>query len=108
MVGGTLDELLSSSETVTYSPDSMAAWSPGWTLHPDSLLPARNGLKASRVGGTVHVTGGGDDHGYLGDILVWHPELASWSQVGDMGVPRRFHAITSVDYDSISAFCVHS
>ena len=79
-----------------------------WTLHPDSLLPARVGLRAASIDGTVYVTGGGyDDVTYLSDILTWDPELSSWSKVGDMTVARYYHTVTVVDYDVISQYCVH-
>ena len=81
-----------------------------WTLHPDSLLPpARSGLRAASIGGTVYVTGGWDNdaHTYQSDILTWDPELSSWSKVGDMAVARSGHAVTVVDYDVISQYCVH-
>ena len=81
-----------------------------WTLHPGSLLPARAGLRAASIGGTVYVTGGHDKqsgHTYLTDIQTWDPELSSWFQVGDMAVGRKFHAVTVVDYDVISQYCVH-
>ena len=61
MVGGyRYPEVLASSETVTYSTESMAAW----TLHTASLLPARAGLRAARMDGVVYVSGGYDDGVY--------------------------------------------
>ena len=79
-----------------------------WTLHPDSLLPTRQDLRAASIDGTVYVTGGWDDVTGLSDIQTWDPELSSWSQVGDMTVDRRNHAVTTVDYGTISASCVQS
>ena len=78
-----------------------------WTLHPDSLLPpARSGLRAASIGGTVYVTGGYGDT-YLSDIQTWDPELSSWSKVGDMARDRSYHAVTVVNYHVISQYCVH-
>ena len=77
-----------------------------WTLHPDSLLPARWYLRAASIGGTVYVTGGYGDT-YLSDIQTWDPELSSWSKVGDMAVARSSHAVTVVDYHVISQYCVN-
>ena len=77
-----------------------------WTLHPDSLLPARSGLRAASIGGMVYVTGGGTGATYHSDIQTWDPELSSWSKVGDMAVGRAGHAITTVDYNVISQYCV--
>ena len=102
MVGGYGGELLSSSETVTYSSGTMAPW----TLHPSSLTPARYGLKASRVGNMVYVSGGGCIGVTYSDILTWDPELSSWSKVGDMTRDRSYHAVTVVNYDVISQYCV--
>ena len=111
VVGGLDDAIdpLASLESVTYHESAMEPW----TLHPDSLLPARSGLRAASIGGTVYVTGGynghtyrRDDGTYLSDIQTWDPELSSWSQVGDMARTRYFHAVTVVDYDVISQYCV--
>ena len=102
MVGGLGGGYLSSSETVTYSSGTMGPW----TLHPSSLTPARYGLRASRVGNMVYVSGGNADGIWLSDILAWDPELSSWSQVRAMTVDRRNHAVTTVDYGTISASCV--
>ena len=102
MVGGYGVEFLSSSETVTYSSGTMGPW----TLHPSSLTPAREGLRASRVGNMVYVSGGYDDIYDFSDILTWDPELSSWSQVGDMAVARYDHAVTTVNYNVISQYCV--
>ena len=78
-----------------------------WTRHPDSLLPpARSGLRAASIGGTVYVTGGWDGHTDHSDIQTWDPELSSWSKVGDMAVARSGHAVTVVDYHVISQYCV--
>ena len=101
---------LASVESVTYHESAMDPW----TLHPDSLLPARDALRAASIGGTVYVTGGynghtyrRDDGTYLSDIQTWDPEHSSWSKVGDMAVGRASHAVTVVDYDVISQYCVH-
>ena len=77
-----------------------------WTLHPDSLLPTRQDLRAASIDGTVYVTGGWDDVTGLSDIQTWDPELSSWSKVGDMAVARSGHAVTVVDYHVISQYCV--
>ena len=76
-----------------------------WTLHPDSLLPARAHLRAASIGGTVYVTGGYGDT-YLSDIQTWDPELSSWSKVGDMARDRSYHAVIVVDYAVIGQYCV--
>ena len=105
VVGGTNGhgDRLASLESVTYHESAMDPW----TLHPDSLLPpARAGLRAASIGGTVYVTGGFDHYGTYNDIQTWDPELSSWSQVGDMAVARASHAVTVVDYDVISQYCV--
>ena len=102
MVGGLGGEFLSSSETVTYSSDTMGPW----TLHPSSLTPARYGLKASRIGNMVYVSGGYDVDVTYSDILTWDPEHSSWSQVGAMAVARYDHAVTTVNYNVISQYCV--
>ena len=60
----------------------------------------------------VVVLGGYDTHdlvteyAYLSDILAWDPEHSSWSQVGDMTVGRAGHAVTTVNYNVISQYCV--
>ena len=79
-----------------------------WTLHPDSLLPARSGLRAASIGGTVYVTGGYDygDSTSFSDIQTWDPELSSWSKVGDMARARASHAVIVVDYHVFSQYCV--
>ena len=82
-----------------------------WTLHPDSLLPARSGFMAASIGGTVYVTGGTDIVTIRGDtsridIQAWDPELSSWSKVGDMARARQSHAVTVVNYNVISQYCV--
>jgi len=104
VVGGWWDgsDPLASSESVTYSASDMA----DWTLHTDSLVPARGGLRAARIGETVYLSSGGGGNTYLSDILIWDPEHTSWSKVGDMAVARYFHAVTVVDYDVISQYCV--
>ena len=104
VVGGLGDgPPLASLESVTYHESAMDPW----TLHPDSLLPARWGLRAASIGGTVYVTGGFDGgHTRLSDIQTWDPELSSWSQVGVMAVGRAGHAVTVVDYHEISQYCV--
>ena len=93
---------LSSSETVTYSSGTMGPW----TLHPSSLTPAKYSLRASRVGNMVYVSGGYDDIYDYSDILTWDPEHSSWSQVGDITVGRNEHAVTTVNYNVISQYCV--
>ena len=103
MVGGFGGGYLSSSETVAYSSGTMGPW----TLHPSSITPARYGLKASRVGDMVYVSGGIDGDGVTySDILAWDPEHSSWSQVGGMAVARNNHAVTTVNYNVISQYCV--
>ena len=103
VVGGLGDgHLLASLESVTYHESAMDPW----TLHPDSLLPARTGLKAASIDGTVYVTGGYDGGTYLSDIQTWDPELSSWSKVGDMARDRSYHAVIVVDYAVISQYCV--
>ena len=96
------DGYLASLESVTYHESAMDPW----TLHPGSLLPARAGLRAASIGGTVYVTGGYGDGTYLSDIQTWDPELSSWSKVGDMARDRSYHAVTVVNYDVISQYCV--
>ena len=94
---------LASLESVTYHESAMDPW----TLHPDSLLPARSELRAASIGGTVYVTGGStDDDTFLSDIQTWDPELSSWSKVGDMARDRSYHAVIVVDYAVISQYCV--
>ena len=87
MVGGIGGELLSSSETVTYSSGTMAPW----TLHPSSLTPARTGLRASRVGNMVYVSGGyyydGSEVTYS-DILAWDPEPSIKNALSSLHLPR--------------------
>ena len=103
VVGGWGDgHPLDSLESVTYHESAMDPW----TLHPDSLLPARMGLRAASIGGTVYVTGGYDGGTSLSDIQTWDPELSSWSKVGDMARARSYHAVTVVDYHVISQYCV--
>ena len=97
---------LSSSETVTWT--NQYGPRPTWTLHPDSLMPARSGLKAARIEGTVFVTGGlgCEDMTKFNEILTWDPEKTVWSKVGDMTEAKYYHDVTTVSYNVISQFCV--
>ena len=58
----------------------------------------------------VFLSGGNIHDGTFGfsnsDILTWNPEHSSWSKVGVMAVARYGHAVTNVDYNEISQYCV--
>ena len=81
-----------------------------WTLHPNSLQNPRDALAAARVNGAVFVSGGlsvtPTNHQWHTDILTWDPEHNSWSKVGDMATSRFGHAVTAVNYNVISQYCI--
>ena len=79
----------------------MAAYSSGspldWREVEGGQLPSpRGGLRATRVGDILFVTGGRDVGGTLSSILSWDPVDETWQAAGDLVEPRGFHAAVAV------------
>ena len=70
-----------------------------------SPLPSsRTGLRGTRVGKILHVSGEYPDT-VTAEVLAWDPVAETWGLVGKMAAARGYHGATELDMAVVAQYC---
>ena len=53
----------------------------------------------------MFVSGGSDYSDYYDEILEFRPDTDQWMLAGRMMEPRFMHAVSTINFDDVSAWC---
>lgn len=83
----------------TYTTDIQLEWR---EVNGGQLPSPRAFLRATIVGNTIYLTGGGQN---LDEILSWDPTTESWNRAGTLAVGRQDHAAVAIPSSIIALNC---
>jgi len=70
------------------------------------VLPSPSfGVRAAKVDGVLHLTGGWSDAGDSSLVFAWDPVGEEWNKVGELSSVRSEHAATEVPLQTIAKYC---
>jgi len=89
---------LDSTEILSY-PDG-THWRKAGALPSPSF-----GVRAAKVDGVLHLTGGWSDAGDSSLVFSWDPVGEVWNEVGQLSSVRSEHAVAEVPLQTVASYC---